>query len=99
MSQEYQSVGGTSPALDAVAAELQGHQGQLPRDPADQQTDARDYSFYADRANTQAIGMQMLGLNAGVSWAAYRHHDPMAGQPIIPTATPPPDTDPFDSML
>jgi len=61
VTQEYQSIGGVSPQLDAVCEEKQGWQGETPEDLGAQLTRASDFSFRARRANRQALTMAYPG--------------------------------------
>lgn len=75
-AQDFQMIGQASPELDAIAAEKNGWQQDVAEEPIEQFT-AHDYSFWADRANYQALGREIPNM------ASYQQPS-TAAQPVEP---------------
>jgi hypothetical protein len=76
MSQPYNSIGQSSPPLDAVAAQHSGHPDDIPQPLGAQLTDPTN-SFFADRANTQQLGLHIPNI-------AAHTETPMAARHVHP---------------
>lgn len=97
MTQDYQLIGGVSPALEAVARERQGWQDETPEDLGAQVTRTSDFSFRARQANMRALGEQNPGPGRPApvgNMAAYTEPS-MASLQVTPPAQPamPPSED------
>jgi hypothetical protein len=76
VSQEYESIGSPAPPLEAVAGERNGWPEDVPQ-PLGAQATAHDISFFAERANTQALGRVVSSMAAHVE-------TPMAAREVTP---------------
>jgi hypothetical protein len=77
MSQEFQSIGSASSALDAVADQHQGWPDDTVRPQIEEYTENGDFSFHDRRANSQALGRSVPNMAAHTETSA-------AAQPVRP---------------
>lgn len=77
MTQDYQSLGGVSPELEAAIAEKSGWQGAAPEPDVEEMTDGSDFSIWDRHTNRQTLGRSIPNMAGHVE-------TPTAAQPVTP---------------